>query len=433
MSEWDRAHQRMFEGLTPPEEVGDEDKQKALAELIQTGQKAKKLLGRSSLTEEDRGRLEAEVKAGFEARNDLVVSNLRLAAWFVRQTMDFNKEQRLKQGETGKSGSIVQDLSTLSGGELDYSDRIQLATRGLFVAADKYGEKGTGRFSSYAMYAMEGGLLRAMAPNQSPLRIPGYLSEKVSKVDSYIKDFEGTNGRQPTYEEVARGLELPIDIASQRYDLSMARQQISYEVVADHLEQKSAEAVAMGTDPEAEALTLADELPDTGLGASYDEEVAASSLLGALDKILDTLSDRERGIIEMRYGLDTGERMTLDEVGRRYGITRERVRQIEIQTMSKIRHDNWYPDSPLRVFIDTPRTKDPTMGVPPQVGLNEDDDLALGIRSHKDSIDKRARLRSKTREETYPKPGSAWSLEDFQRQQQERLQRQRDADDTPEA
>lgn len=381
MNEWDKAYQRRIEQLTPDEKLLSAEEENELTQTIKEGRRAVTLLKTQGITEKYTKKYHKRVELGQAARDTLVTANLRLAAWFVRETMDFNKQQRLEKGERGKAGKIYENLTKLSGGEHDYGDRLQLATIGLIKAAENY-QGGKGRFSTYAMYHMEGELGRALFKKQSPLSVPFGASEgALHLIKRAQMDFEDAGNLEPSYEELAQKLHWPIEKVAFFSDVENASQPVSFELVEEKVaKQLSDEAENKEGD---KATSLTDILPDTGVYKSVFDEVALEELGYRLDEVLATFSNYEQRIIEMRYGLDTGEPMTLAEVGHEFNLTRERIRQIEAKILAKLRHPIRIGE--LRDFYNRVvyEQENPTLGLKTEVSLSEGQEATLGLKKSK--------------------------------------------------
>ncbi|WP_322798911.1 sigma-70 family RNA polymerase sigma factor [Thermoflexus sp.] len=271
--------------LTPEEEV-------ALAQRIERGRQAERRLAQGNLSIEEQRRLEEIAKDGRAAQDHLILANTRLVISVAKKYM---------------------------GRGLPFSDLIQEGNIGLIRAVKKFDWRRGHKFSTYATWWIRQAVTRAIADQSRTIRVPVHMGDQISKLLRLQQQLAQELGRDPTVEELAEAMAVPPSRVEQL--LQMARQPVSLE---------------MPTDDEEESV-LGDFIEDRGM-ASPSEAVSQRMLREILHEALATLSPREVRILKLRYGLVDGRMYTLEEVGRKLGVTRERVRQIEAQALARLRH-----------------------------------------------------------------------------------------------
>ncbi len=230
-------------------------------------------------------------------------------------------KQRLIEANLRLVVSVARRYSQSSGG-ITLLDLIQEGNLGLIRAVDKYDHKTGYKLSTYATWWIRQAISRAIADKSRLIRLPVHINETLGRVRRTSREFASNNGREPTVQELAEALQMPQDKVTQL--LTMGNAPVS-------LDQPMGE----------EGDSSLGDLVEDAQGVDPDQQAAEISMRAAVQKALTALPERERRIIELRFGLDEGgggQPRTLEEVGQQLGVTRERIRQIEAKVLRKLRH-----------------------------------------------------------------------------------------------
>lgn len=265
-----------------------------LAKRIERSEQAKHRLttARGVLGLEDRTYLETEIQQGREALQELVHSNFRLVISIAKKYM---------------------------GHDVPLLDLIQEGNIGLMRAAEKFDYRKGYKFGTYATWWIRQAVARALADQGGTIRIPVYMKDRIQRLNRLSRELEMELGRWPSLEEVAEEVELSLSQVKQAFNAT--QQPLSLE-----------QPVGEEGDSELGDFLKADNLPVPS------EEIDHTLLSEEIEAVLSTLTQRETRVLAMRFGLSGGREYTLKEVGEKFGLTRERIRQIEQQALRKLRH-----------------------------------------------------------------------------------------------
>jgi RNA polymerase sigma factor (sigma-70 family) len=273
------------------------------------------------LSAADEVELSKRIEAGLYAKHLLGVANDFTAARKRDMRLVVADGERAKDHLLRANLRLVVSLAKrYTGHGMPFLDLIQEGNLGLIRAVEKFDYTKGFKFSTYATWWIRQAISRAMADQSRTIRLPVHLVEQVNKLQRIRRELNQTLGREATHAELARDLDITEERVREIIDLS--RDLVS-------LDQ------AVGTDDDA---SLGDFIADQRTSSEAEESVEGQLMRSQLSQVLDTLEAREAAVVRMRYGLDGSQPKTLDEIGRAFKLSRERIRQIERETMAKLRH-----------------------------------------------------------------------------------------------
>jgi len=300
--------------LTSPEEL-------RLAEQMQKGLRAQADLKKSGLDAKTRNKLKLEIEVGEHARQKLAEANLRL---------------------------VVSVAKRYIGRGMSFLDLIQEGNIGLLRAVEKFDFRKGFKFSTYATWWIRQAISRAIADQARTIRIPVHMVETINRLLRVSRRLQQELGREPDSEEIAlemeiltpeertaiieaRGRDEPLDPLLER---KLKRAAYKIRKILKIAQEPMSLEMPIGSEDNS---SLGDFIEDESMPGPVDQ-ASRQLLKEQMQDVLDGLSDRERKVLELRFGLQDGRTRTLEEVGQEFGVTRERIRQIEAKALRKLRH-----------------------------------------------------------------------------------------------
>ena len=239
--------------------------------------------------------------------------------------------QRMEEGDEDAKKELAEANLRLVGRGMLFLDLIQEGNLGLIKAVEKFDYHKGYKFSTYATWWIRQAITRAIADQARTIRIPVHMVETINKLIRVSRQLLQELGREPLPEEIAKELDMPVERV--REILKISQEPVSLETPIGEEEDSH----------------LGDFIQDDNV--PVPAEAAAQTLLKEqLDEVLDTLTEREQKVLRLRFGMNDGRARTLEEVGKEFDVTRERIRQIEAKALRKLRHPS--RSRKLRDYLD---------------------------------------------------------------------------------
>ena len=247
-----------------------------------------------------------------------------------RQIAEGDTEARRKMEEANLR-LVVAVAKHYAGKGMQFMDLIQEGNLGLIKAVEKFDYQKGFKFSTYATWWIRQAITRAIADQARTIRIPVHMVETINKLIRVSRQLLQELGREPLPEEIAKELDMPVERV--REILKISQEPVSLETPIGEEEDSH----------------LGDFIQDDNVPVPA-EAAAATLLKEQLDEVLDTLTEREQKVLRLRFGMNDGRARTLEEVGKEFDVTRERIRQIEAKALRKLRHPS--RSRKLRDYLD---------------------------------------------------------------------------------
>ena len=250
-----------------------------------------------------------------------------------RDTVDQEKLHQIKtrvvNGNLRLVAKIAMRYRNLG---LPFLDLVQEGNVGLMKAVERFDQDKGYKFATYATWWIQQGMMRALTDHSRTIRLPAHIVERLNKLNRSKEHLQKRNNKQPTIEEVATEVSLPIEKVRQTFGL--AQELASLDMPLNEEEDRSSFL----------------DLVQNQSTPSPEDEVSAKAVQERLNEVLETLLPRESEVLKLRFGLSDGTAYTLEQVGDLFGVTRERVRQIEKKALMKLRHPK--RSIKLREFVE---------------------------------------------------------------------------------
>jgi RNA polymerase sigma factor (sigma-70 family) len=272
------------------------------------------------LTKDEEVRLAQAAEAGREARSELEGPG-NIGATRVRELRRIVRagDDAVETFTNGNLRLVVSIAKKYQAADMPLLDLVQEGNLGLMHAVEKFDWRKGFKFSTYATWWIRQAITRGIANGARTIRLPVHAGDLLNQISKARARLEAKLGRRATISELAADLDVSADRIGD---------------ILRHVVPPISLSEPLGHDSDAE---LGDFVEDFSAVSPFDA-AAAALLTGEVDKMLSGLDDRERKIIQLRFGLDRGEPRTLEEIGVHFGLTRERIRQIEARAMAKLRH-----------------------------------------------------------------------------------------------
>ncbi|MGA1363183.1 MAG: sigma-70 family RNA polymerase sigma factor [Ilumatobacteraceae bacterium] len=285
------------------------------------------------LTAEDERRLGRAIREMQDARHQLATTTPGVAAKHALRTVVREGDLALEHLVKANLRLVVSIARRYDGRELPLADLIQEGNIGLMRAAEKYDcEKGF-KFSTYATWWIRQAMMRAMADQGRTIRVPSHVVELINRMTKAERELIVELKRDPTFAEISERTLIAVDRIEELKQIAAVSISLDEPIGSDDDSGTWADKVSSGDDSDSPA-----------------EVTQRRQLVAAISAELGNLPERDRRILDKRFGISSGEPQTLDEVARQEGVTRERIRQIEQKTLARMRHPN--NSQRLRGFLD---------------------------------------------------------------------------------